>query len=112
VDEAAHLWIPATCLVAEVDSGLQQLFDADVSHCSTPFEFGFSNARRLRIANLFLEAGREGGPSGSGFRSVYFVLCPAEGRLQVVRQRRADVNLGASHRMREAQAGGVQELAG
>src|SRR5205807_10484284 len=32
-DEAAHLWIPAARLVAEVNAGLQQLLDSDLSHC-------------------------------------------------------------------------------
>ena len=32
VDEAAHLGVPAARLVTEVDSGLQQLSDADVGH--------------------------------------------------------------------------------
>src|SRR5206468_11176930 len=32
VDEAAHLRIPASRLMAEVDSGLQQLLQADVGH--------------------------------------------------------------------------------
>ena len=31
-DEAAHLGVPATGLVAEMDAGLQQLFDTDLSH--------------------------------------------------------------------------------
>ena len=31
-DEAAHLWVPAACLVAEVDSGLQQLAHGDDGH--------------------------------------------------------------------------------
>src|SRR5436305_10466168 len=33
IDETAHLGVPATRLVAEVDAGLQQLPDSDVSHC-------------------------------------------------------------------------------
>ena len=33
VDEAAHLGVPAARLVAEVHSGLQQLLDANGSHC-------------------------------------------------------------------------------
>ncbi len=36
-DEAAHLGVPAARLVAEVNAGLQQLFDADLSHVSAPF---------------------------------------------------------------------------
>ena len=32
-DEAAHLGVPSTCLVAEMDAGLQQLPDSDLSHC-------------------------------------------------------------------------------
>jgi len=32
MDEAAHLWIPAARLVAEVNAGLQQLLDSDLSH--------------------------------------------------------------------------------
>ncbi len=36
-DEAAHLWIPAARLVTEVNAGLQQLPDADLSHGATPF---------------------------------------------------------------------------
>src|SRR5215210_1253493 len=37
VDEAAHLGVPAARLVAEVDSGLQQLLDANlVGHCDAP----------------------------------------------------------------------------
>ena len=34
--EAAHLWVPAARLVAEVDAGLQQLRDAYVSHGLLP----------------------------------------------------------------------------
>src|SRR5262249_31430989 len=37
-DEAAHLRVPAARLLAEVDSGLQQLLDADFGHRGdTPF---------------------------------------------------------------------------
>jgi hypothetical protein len=37
VDEAAHLRVPAARLVAEVDSGLQQLLDADLGrHVGAP----------------------------------------------------------------------------
>src|SRR5579862_4604529 len=37
-DEAAHLWIPATCLVTEVHSGLQQVAHAGDCHL-TPLWF-------------------------------------------------------------------------
>ncbi len=39
MDEAAHLWVPATRLVAEMDAGLQQLCDAYLSHRFTPFMY-------------------------------------------------------------------------
>ena len=39
-DEAAHLRVPAARLVAEVDAGLQQLLDADLSHGGAPFDGG------------------------------------------------------------------------
>ncbi len=35
-DEAAHLGVPAACLVAEMHAGLQQLLDADIRHCPAP----------------------------------------------------------------------------
>ena len=35
-DEAAHLWIPAARLVAEVNAGLQQLLDSYLSHGLLP----------------------------------------------------------------------------
>ena len=37
VDEAAHLGVPAACLVAEVNTGLQQLLESDLSHGPAPF---------------------------------------------------------------------------
>src|SRR5581483_3617014 len=39
VDVAAHLGVPATRLVAEVDAGLQQLADSYLSHCGAPLSY-------------------------------------------------------------------------
>jgi len=36
MDEAAHLWIPAACLVAEMHAGLQQLRNSYLSHGLLP----------------------------------------------------------------------------
>jgi hypothetical protein len=36
MDEAAHLRVPAACLVAEVNAGLQQLFEVNLSHGVAP----------------------------------------------------------------------------
>src|SRR5439155_18817033 len=37
VDEAAHLWVPAARLVAEVNAGLQQFRDSYLAHVVLPF---------------------------------------------------------------------------
>ncbi len=50
-DEAAHLGIPATGLVAEVDAGLQQLLDTDLSHGLLPW-VGVLTARSGALVDL------------------------------------------------------------
>src|SRR5205807_10326695 len=81
VDEAAHLGIPASRLVAEVDPGLQQLLDAYRSHCLSPL----SCVVLLPVGRVAIPAstlvrragqGREADPDRVvfGFRRVYATL--------------------------------------
>src|SRR5205807_6387649 len=97
IDEAAHLGVPATRLVAEMNAGLQPLLEGYLSQCcslvcslhprarSGP---GITPSRRLpgqgrsavtHGSKFFLE--RSGYPFGAG-----------QGAAQVLRQRRADVD--------------------
>ena len=73
-DEAAHLGIPAARLVAEVDSGLQQLLDANGSHCPSPLSFGLV----LPVRRLRDPGGGADAPCRAGPRSW-----PEPGRVQV-----------------------------
>src|SRR5213075_1723378 len=49
-DEAAHLRVPATRLVAEVDSGLQQVAHGGDCHCDSSFRVRLVLLRRGRGA--------------------------------------------------------------
>ena len=70
IDEAAHLWVPTTRLVAEMDAGLQQLRNAHVSHGLLPLcvLVAFrSDGADPEVATLFRHAsgqGREPLPNG------------------------------------------------
>ena len=69
-DEAAHLGVPSTGLVAEMDAGLQQLLDSDLSHWSTPLCLVCTSARSRALADL--DGSRQGAIHANGIGDGLF----------------------------------------
>ena len=118
-DVAAHLGVPASRLVAEVDAGLQQLLDPGLGHGGAPLVVrmrGTASGRGLSAdpgRGGAAGQGRRGEPSGVGETNdlpFYAPRARSSAPGEVGRQRRADVDGRAGGRVGEGQPRRVQEL--
>ena len=113
-DEPLHLRVPAAGLVAEVDSGLQELLHGDDGHEMLPSWFGCSCSRRRRDGTG--PSGRHHlttRPAGSDCRTVG-VLAATRKRLSAASSAGSGDSTSialARERVREREPRRVQELA-